>query len=178
MRNRKNPVRAIPALLILILLAGCGGGETSPANGLVRSPSRQFGNLEFSLSAPKTIYARGENVPLTFTVKNIGTQTITADFGSPFPYTMQITQGKQVVREYPPGTTPMVGLRLTFAPGETKTFTKAWDQHYALQSLEASPGPYQVNAWLRADQIDSTSFPQEQAKVQLSANPINITLGQ
>jgi hypothetical protein len=178
MRNRKNPASGTPALLILILLVGCGSGGTLLVNSQARSLSRQFGNLEFNLSAPKTLYTRGENVPLTFTIKNISTQTVTAGFGSPFPYDIQVTQGKQVLWEFPPGTVPVVALRLTFAPGETKTFTQAWDQHYSLQGPDAPPGPYQVHAWLRADQIDSASFLPEEAKVQLRANPINITLGQ
>jgi len=141
----------------------------------VRSIPRQFGDLEFTLSAPKTMYARGENVPLTLSVKNVGTQTITAHFGSPVAQVLQVKQGSQVIWEFPQGTAA-VGMTLTFAPGETRTFAQDWDQRYSQGGPTAAPGPYQVEAWLNSLQIGNTLYTREVAQVQLNANPIGIAI--
>jgi hypothetical protein len=173
MSNKKTLVWGMLALWLAVLLAGCDGSEF--VDGPVRSVPRQFGGLEFTLSAPKSRYARGENVPLTLSVKNLGTQTLTAHFGRPVAQVLQVKQGSQVIWEFPQGTAG-VGMTLQFAPGETKTFTENWDQFRNQPGPTVPSGIYSVEAWLNSLQIGSTLYTQEEAQAQLKANPISVTI--
>jgi hypothetical protein len=112
---------------------------------------------------------------LTFTVKNIGTSTITATAPSAKVYQIQIIQGNQVIWFYPQNSGGMI-TPLSFAPGETKTFTATWDQSLNPQGGPASSGRYTVNAWFMPATLDSTSVSPQDAQTNLAANPIQIGL--
>ena len=71
MKTLRNSFLLLGCLMLSALLTGCGSGD-SASDGPVTT-TRTAGSLEFTLSVPKSNYTRGETVPVTLSVKNIGT---------------------------------------------------------------------------------------------------------
>lgn len=147
------------------LLTGCGGGDGATDTG-----NRRFRLLEFALTTPKTTYAHGEKVPMTFTVKNTGSQTVTV-IGGGCVILFRITKGGQ---SFEPGIGCGAGAyTITFAPGETKIYDLAWDQNDNQGTL-VQAGQDTITAWLTAGNIDGTMLSAAEAEQNLSASPIQI----
>lgn len=146
------------------------------ANGPVVSNPRQFGSLEFTLSATKAVYARGEQVPLTFTVKNVGMQTVNVTIATP-AFDATITQNNQLVWQYT--TSPLAGggtgviRTISIDPGVAETLDFTWDQKDQ-QGNSVMSGRYVVKAWFYPRSIDNTSVSQIQVESDLASNPIQI----
>src|SRR5437763_7234792 len=104
---------AILLVFALVLCSSCGGGDgTTKTNFAVR----HFRSLLFNLTTPKAMYAKRENVPLHFTVTNVGPHTVTMG-----------VDACEAIYLVSSGTQPVSGVfcavpegfTLTFAPGET-----------------------------------------------------------
>lgn len=164
---------------LLILLTGCGGGGSSSSgsssnNGSVTTTG-QYQTLRFTLTAPKRVYARGEAVTLTFTVKNTGTQTAT--LVSPrFSALLTVGQNNQMIWRQAPGGGGGINLSFTLLPGETKVFNPSWLQvsnggNVTHPETPVSSGRYLVKAYLDSISVDGASVNDEQ---QLSAAPLEV----
>jgi uncharacterized protein YceK len=167
------------ALALLALVSGCGGGSSptspAPAFSSSRQSSAQFGPLQLSLSASKSSYTVGEQVPLTFTVTNLGSQTVAATFGSATTYIFQVSQGAQTVWFYPQGSAAVI-TQQSFAPGETQTYTTTWNQTNWQTNAQQSPGLYTMDAWLTPITLNGVNVTSAQQQSLLDAGPIQITI--
>jgi len=141
-------------------------------NGPVVSTPRQFGSLEFTLSATKAVYARGEQVPLTFTVKNVGTQTITATIGACDFFGTKVTQAGNLVWQKSGGCGAST-VQVTIMPGETKTYSYAWDQK-DLQGNSVGSGRYTIKSWFNG--FNEPTLPAGNQETNEFANPIDIII--
>lgn len=142
-------------------------------NGPMVSTPRQFGSLEFTLSATKAVYKQGEPVKFVFSVRNTSSQVINAT-GSGCIVLSKITQGNTVVGPEG-GLCPGAGYIVPLSPGETKSFEDTWLQTN-VQGNQVAPGQYTVIYWLTAGQVDTISLTQAEAEQHLAANPIEIAL--
>jgi hypothetical protein len=155
------------AMILSLLLSGCGGGDSTTATG-----NRRFGPLEFALTTTKTTFARGEQVPLTFTVKNTSQRTVTAIGGGCVDLWRVIQGGRDIT---PPSGCGAAGYMFTFAPGETKTFNDTLDLRDANNNIEPA-GVDVITVWFTAGNINGTDMTDAQVEHNLAANPIQITV--
>ena len=170
-------------LLPSALLCGCGGSSSTPvtvaatqtinADGTVTSAPRTYNNLQFTLTTNKAAYARGEAVQCTFAIKNIGAQTVTTNSSEGF-YRYGVYQGGNLVGPELQGG-GAVAYPLTFAPGETKTFTDTWDQK-SQQNTAVAAGAYTLKFWLSATFLDNAPITSTQAQTLLTTNAVSITV--
>ncbi len=175
--TRRSLLGAAGALLALGALAGCGGSGSSSTplnNNPVTSAPRTTNNLQFTLSADRTVYARNTPANITFAVKNVSTSPISVTYTTDGPDFVQIAQGGTAAwsAQNGSGNTAQV---LTFAAGETKTFTETWNQMNLQTGAQAKSGTYNVDAQLRATQINGVTV-SAQVSRDLSANTIQITI--
>ena len=174
--SRRSLFGAMGALLAVGLLAGCGGGGSSTTlnSNPVTSTPRTVDNLQFTLSADKTVYASSAPVNITFTVKNVSAAPITVTYATLGPDFIQVAQGGTATWSAQNGTgaPPQV---LTFAAGETKTFTEIWNHQNLETGAQASGGKYNVDAQLRATAINGATVA-AQASRDLAANTIQVTI--
>lgn len=156
-------------LSVLLLLAGCGGGGSSMGS------SRTFGTLEFVLTIPKTTFAPGETVPMTFTVRNSGSRAVITKHIGCEPAFLVYHDGQALKG------TPFCGIdeffEVTFSPGETKTYHLNWDQRSGDQELQSPAGQYSITAWLDAIAVDENQLTFTQARQELASNPVVFTIG-
>jgi hypothetical protein len=89
------PHRVGNLLLVLLVLTvpGCGGdgSENSLLAPLNVGVIRRSGSFEYQLIVTKATYTRDESVPLTFSVKNIGAQTVLVSIGACDVFDTRIT---------------------------------------------------------------------------------------
>ena len=177
MRKTTIVMLCMLALPLLALLSSCGG-DNSPAapNGPVVSTPRQFDNLVFTLSVPKATYAKGEQVPLTFTVKNVGTQTLAVGLGACDWFDTKVITGSRLLWQKSVGSGCGGHVQpLSIAPGETKTFNYSWLQ-IDQQGIQVPTGQYSIKSWFQPmSPADPNPSPEKQEANEF-ANPIQITL--
>ena len=177
---------------LVVVLGGCGSGGSSSNRGsslsssskgsviadatLSPSPtpdgpvstSRSYGNLIFTLTAPKRVYAVSETVPLTFTVQNTGTTDASSIF------TFNATDG-EVTTQNGEAITPLFNpgpfnlgnahtgpLQLVYPAGQTVSFTLRWTQNqkgYAQADKQVTPGIYRIRAFVAVDNLDGVDVP-------------------
>lgn len=156
------------ALLISMLLSGCGDGN----NTMAANQTGHFGSLEFALTTTKTTFARGEHVPLIFTVKNTGSQTVNLVGGG----CMTLFKVVQAGRDISPGfACGAGGYTFSLAPGETRTFNETWDQKDPNGNLVPA-GQDTITMWLTAGNVNGTDLTESETEQDLSSNPIRITV--
>lgn len=154
-------------VVLALAVAGCGGGS-GPAAG-----TRGFGPFELALSSPKTIYALGEQVPFSFTVKNVTSKTVTAVGGGCDVLLRIITQDGQDVTHAP--ACAAAGFTVQLGPGETKEFLPLWDQKLDAGGFAPS-GKDTIRAWINLKVIDGQDIPDAEIERDLSSNPLIITV--
>lgn len=113
-------------------------------------------------------------MPLTFTVTNVGSQTIAATLGACKFFDTKVTSSAQPIWQE-----SLVGgcigsiTDVSIAPGETKTYTSTWtqlDQH----GNQVPPGSYTLTSWYQPyNSIDSNLSPGNQ-EVNEAAGPIQV----
>ncbi len=178
-------MKSLPVVVALTAgLAGCGSGGgtnnayTNPtpsasttitnADGSI-STTRSVGNLVFTLTAPKRVYALRETVPLTFTVQNTGATDASSEYyyGGPARFangTVQTSSGR--IATYLPliygQTANITQGTLVYAAGETKTFSLDWyqnDNEGEYNQGETGPpraaaGTYKIRAYVKVDNLN------------------------
>lgn len=106
------------------------------------------GDLVYSLSTDKAVYAIDDPVDLTFTITNIGKEDTKLEFGSTQQYDFIIKQGTAEIAKWSLGQTfvqspPTQPLTLFLAPGRSFVYTTRWLQKDQDNQLVA-PGTYQI----------------------------------
>jgi hypothetical protein len=177
MRHNLRFCLGILIVLLPIFFAGCSGGNDSVAVAVpVNSMPRTVGALEFTVSTTRATFARGEQVPLTFSVRNIGTSTVHAILGACDYFDVRVSRGNQVIWQL--SRTHGCGgliLEVAIAPGETKTYTSEWPQ--TDQDDNPVPaGQYTITTWYQPYDPGSTDLPPGNQEVNESANPIQISV--
>ena len=174
--SRRAMLGAMGAIFTVGLLAGCGGGGSSTPlnNNPQTSTPRTSNGLQFTLSTDRTVYARSTPVNVTFTVQNVSAAPINITYVTDGPDFVQIESGGTAAwsAQNGNGNTPKV---LTFAAGETKTFTETWNQQNLQTGKQAVAETYNVDAQLRATEINGAIVAAQTSR-DLSANTIEITL--
>lgn len=168
------------AALLMVGLFGCGGN--SPSDGPVVSVPRVSGQLQFTTSTPKSIYNKGEVVPFTLTVKNVGRTEITFELPAPDTDAIVSRAGApvwQASKVY--GGIGDIKL-LDLQPGATTASTWSgrsmldeWPQQ-ATDGSNAGPGQYSVIQWFTPLTINGVQTTPAQAQGSLTSNPIRITV--
>jgi hypothetical protein len=168
---RKYGASLCGLICFVMMLAGCGGGDgTGPAPAAVTS-TRQYQSLQFTLTT-RTAFRRGETVPMTFTVKNVGSQTVTAFLGPP-EADAQVSQGGRQIWRWSDGKAfPAVVYNLSFAPGESKTYQLDWDQKDS-QGDAVPSGTYALKPWFNTGRINGVPVSPQQ---DLAAEPIEVVI--
>ena len=162
-------------LLPLGLLTGCGGGSSSSATitpvntGPVTSTPRTNNGLQYTLASDKSVYKVGEVVNLTFTLANVGSQSVSEIVGQP-NVLVAVSQGTQVVWQTPNITS---GGGAGFAVGSTGlasgaalTYQASWPQTATSSGKQVAVGQYTITATLN-DEASSAHQP---------TNPIQIAV--
>ena len=93
--------------MLATLLPGCGSGESAP--DVPVTTTRVVGSLEFTLSVPKSNYTRGETVPVTLSVKNIGTVRFILEYS--YASQFQVAKDGAIVTSFHEPPTPGGGVR-------------------------------------------------------------------
>jgi hypothetical protein len=143
---------------LLISLAGCGGGANQDYSRAVTTTG-QYKSLQFTATG-RVRYHRGESIPITFTVKNVGTEPVSYDYGGCVEYGEIFKQGERVVAYItaPFGCTGIVRSAV-FEPGELHTFSLEWDQLRQDGSQQiVSSGKYTIQVALQVYNLGSESF--------------------
>lgn len=164
-------VRLCSLVCFATMLTGCGGGDSREPTPTTVTSTRQYQSLQFTL-ATRTAFRRGETVPLTFTVKNVGAQTVTTLLGPP-EADAQVNQGERRIWRWSDDKAfPAVVYDLSLAPGESKTYPLDWDQKDG-QGNAVPSGIYALKAWFNTGRIDGVPVsPQE----DLAAEPIDVLI--
>ena len=159
-----------------LLPLGCGNGDGF-VDGPVVSVTRRFEDIEFTLSLPKSRYVLGEEIPMSFTVKNVGIKTIDIVQSGP-PYQFQALLGSQIV--WLSSRASIGGFTTTsIAPNTSKVFNTIWSQRTPTDIIgnpSVSAGNYTLSVWLTLLSLEGREFSPEQEKNDLSATPIEISI--
>ena len=157
------------AVAVAALAISCGGG-----GGTAAVSSRRFGSLAFSLTTTKRSYAVGEQVQGTFTVRNVGHQTINLGVsGCDFAYNV-LAGGNTVGGVGGCGSQDF--FNVSIAPGATEVHNFVWNQKDS-ENAQVPAGQYAILAWQPVVGIDGTLISPEQARSDLAASPVQVTLG-
>ena len=177
-------MKSLPVVGILAAcLAGCGSGggaqnaDTNPippASTTVTNPdgsistTRKYGDLVFTLTAPKRVYALRETVPLTFTVQNTGTTDASSTYTHSGPNLLadaivRTPSGRIVtfLGNYFGGANIYTGT-LVYKAGETQTYPMTWRQNDnggpyvegAVGPPQAAAGTYKIRASVSANELN------------------------
>ncbi len=106
------------------------------------------GNIVYTLTTDKAVYAIDDDVDLTFTVTNAGTEDARFDFASTQEYDFIIRQGTTEVARWSLGQTfvqapPNQPLTLFLAPGKSFIYAQRWRQRDQDSHL-VPPGAYEI----------------------------------
>jgi hypothetical protein len=134
------------ALVLVSLLAGCGGGAGTAATVHSSFP-RRSGSLVYTVATTKARYAHGEPVPITFSVKNVGALRFDGVLGPCDWFDTQVLRAGQAVWQRSIGQgCAAVALLVSIPSGETKSYTYAWLQ-IDQQGNPVPSGRYTLASW-------------------------------
>jgi flagellar hook assembly protein FlgD len=119
------------AASIACILTACGdnstGNQIASESGLVAGTHR-YQPLQYNLTV-QGVSQQGELVPITLTLKNIGSAHIELQGNAEDPGISVYKDNTLVWKQYPPGTAlPEYCFQITLDPGESKDFRFIWDQ--------------------------------------------------
>ena len=149
-KRRAVLLAAASVPLVFAGLAGCGGGGSNGSSGLVAdapvTTRSVYGPLEFTLTAPKTVYKRGEQVVMTFTVQNTNADTVVLDFFDKdfdgYPIRAEVRHDGNTTRSSQAGV--LGGFQpVEMPPGAVFTYPIAWLQNDD-KGNQVSAGKYTV----------------------------------
>jgi len=144
--SRRDAIRLLTASGIAFALSGCGGSSTSI--GGLQTPTGRFGDLSFTSSTDKSVYASGETVTITFTIQNVGatTQVLTGSAPDADTRVRRASDGA-ILWQWSVGKLFPAALDQTrLGPGESRTLTFTWDQKDQQGNLVPT-GSYVIEAW-------------------------------
>ena len=163
---------------------GCGNGEMF-VDGPVISVARRSDNLLYTVSVPKSRYALGEKVPITFSVTNESTTPVQLDRSTTGPYRFRITQSDAPIWGAPDGG-GNGHSGLLFQSGETKVFEVEWEQmqgiFFGISDTEkpVERGTYSIKGFLAPEWFNgdftSPRIKFDEAILRFGSNPIEITV--
>ena len=173
---RKSFWFAVSFVASVCLLSGCGGGggentyrsppTVAPTKGLVSATGR-FQDLVFTATAPKRIYAVGENVPLTLTVENQGSAdhySLVSYFNRTVDAIVYAENGEDLgTIVFPPnGAGGPVDVPLVYEAGKSRSFSLTWHQSTFLPNQrEPLPrGTYRLRLFIGVDNLDGSPTPE------------------
>ena len=173
-KSRKAAILPI-AILLSALLSGCGGGNSTIAASNGSAP-RQSGSLEYALTTTKMTFAKGEQVSLTFTVRNVSMQTVNVELGTCDWFDTKVVNGSQVLWEkrLTHGCGASVNP-LSIAPGEIKTFNYSWPQTDQ-QGNPAPAGQYAIKSWFQPYNSTDPNLSPGNQEANEYAYPIQISV--
>ncbi len=177
---------AVSAALLLVAGCGSGGGTDTLTPGYVAvttSPGAATGRYQdivFAAITPKRVFARGEVVPITFTVQNAGIRDATFGFYTtstqpqitvlPADGTISTETGQLVrllSRTDPISTAVVVDTprTITLAPGQSQTLTLQWNQISSEDSsagtgfAQVAPGVYKIRPNVSVNSLSGVDLP-------------------
>jgi hypothetical protein len=166
----------LPVMILLsALVSGCGGGSNTIAASNGSAP-RRSGSLEYTLTTTKMTFARGEQVPLTFTVRNVSMQTVNVELGACDWFDTKVVNGSQVLWQQ--SFTHICGSTiqpLSIAPNETKTFSYSWPQTDQ-QGRQVPSGRYSLASWFQAINATDPALSPGNQEANEYAYPIQISV--
>ncbi len=146
--------------LALLLASGCGGGGFDISDP-VTGGSRIVGNLEFVSSTTQRSFASGEIVPVTLTVVNVGTTTVTGTYRGCHDSDVRVldsTENTKWLASAVPGACVAVVRPFSIEPGKTLSLTVNWDQHDGAGAVVPA-GTYRLKTWFNGFFTDLADFP-------------------
>ena len=145
-------------ILLLGLTAGCGGSSSdqngSPLTTTLSTTQTQDqqGALQLTLQAPQVTYNAGQDIPLTLTMKNNGSQNVNGAL-SCVGYDLQVTQGSTIIYDSnSSGAQPACARILDLTPGQSQTLSPDWNQTKT-DGKSISRGTYTLTVYLDASGI-------------------------
>ena len=146
------------AVVVIVMVAVAGIITTSslgvlphPVNTpLTRSVVDQLGGLEFTMTLKNTTFKIGEQINITFTVTNIGYQTISYALSFPeFDFIVYNSSNSQLYRWTSFKMFPMIVMEMDLLPGDNRTSILAWRQtcnqsESNNEGIQVSPGQYYI----------------------------------
>jgi hypothetical protein len=158
-------------LLLLGALPGCGGGGQA-------APTGRFGDLTFTATTDKAVYAPGETVRVSLTVTNGGRSDVR--FSSvTWPLKLSVRRGAELVFSTPPGGTAN-NLGYTIPAGGSLILDTTWDQRdYRVNELTGTQVPsgiYAITAWLNTYAFNDVYIGSTDLENTLGARPVTITI--
>ena len=155
--------------LVVLALAACGGkGDSS-----LVTTTRQSQSFQISLTTRNTARL-GDTVPITFTVKNLSTETTTVMLGGAPEAISQVKQGNVEIWNWATGKAfpAVLPSPQSIAANETRTYDLSWNQKDNAGNSVAA-GSYTINAWFNTASVNgNTVSPQ----TDLAAEPITIVI--
>lgn len=155
-----NPTVEIPKSVLPASPSPAPSPTVAPVTGAVSATGR-YQDLVFTLTAPKQVYGRGENVPLTFTVQN-GSQEAVFNYsnlaGAPYNGDILDADGNfvrgRIIYGFAGADDGGGGPKLRIAAGKTETYTMKWDQLNQSHNAQVLPGVYRIRGFIDAISSD------------------------
>ncbi len=129
--------------------------RTLPASALSKRlvPERlRYRAVSLSVSVPKSVYAEGERVPITITMRNAAPFPVTLETQSPIRWTWHVDGYNEASHVWE---APDSGAReFRFDRGERKRFRRTWEQLFRVTEAEwreATPGEYVIGASINVE---------------------------
>lgn len=178
--------RSLVAVCLLLGVGGngCGGGGSSTpvSTGPITSALKQTGDLQFTLTTPKTTYTRGEAVPFTFTVKNVGAQTASITNQLYLFRVTTIMQGSRLTARFPASNAESF-YAFSLAPSTSKSESASWDQKDS-NGQQVAAGQYALSSYAPIGSVNGNIYlatlPGDQWfaywQANFATNPVTITI--
>lgn len=137
-------------------------------------------SLSQDVRTPQSWYPAGENVPIIYTIKNIGSAPITYRFTSGKQFDIWVTyNGNEVYRLSDGMMYSQAFTNITLDPGESKVFRATWNQKDKINRAVES-GSYTIHA-----QLNSVGAPPNEVSSRFTIRntnpvvvPVNITVAE
>ncbi|NNM32459.1 MAG: hypothetical protein HKO53_05310 [Gemmatimonadetes bacterium] len=131
MRRQRSILIALLTLSLAAFLGGCS--ENSPTAPVPTQTQNRVvstdGALELSLSTERASYTEGQSIPITFSVRNTGSQSTTYRFNSTKQHDIRADEDDATVWRWAHGRSFGRAITsITLKPGESRTWTEIWDQ--------------------------------------------------
>ena len=165
------------AALALFALPGCGGGDgnVTPDIDPTVGSIRRVGDLELNLVADKRAYRMGEPIQFAYTIKNVGTSSVTLSYPGTIFIPAISQNGTQIPISPQGGGATITPVTVTLAPGQVSTDYYQWSTLYPA-GTPIPAGTYSVYGYPGFVTLGGQTFTAEQAKAQLYSNPVSFTV--